>query len=64
MIEIKTFFKDWEEVSEEYARAYITCIMPKMTAMKEDEKIEWIESKRLRGITVKELLKEQTNEKR
>lgn len=56
MIEIKTFFKDWEEVDEEYARAYITCIMPKMTAMKEDEKIEWIESKRLRGITVKELL--------
>ena len=56
MIEIKTFFNDWYEVNKEQAEAYIKQIMKGMTNLKEADKVKFVEEKRLRGITVEELL--------
>lgn len=56
MIEIKTFFTDWHEVSREYAEKYIRQAMSGMTNLKEADKVKFVEEKRLRGITVEELL--------
>ena len=56
MIEIKTFFADWHEVSREYAEKYIRQAMNGMTNLKEADKVKFVEEKRLRGITVAELL--------
>ena len=60
MIEIRGFFTDWHEVSKEQAREYVSDIMKRMTALKKSEQIEFIELKRLRGITVKELLSDKS----
>lgn len=56
MIEIKSAFTDWHEVSREYAEAYIKQAMSGMTNLKEVDKVKFVEEKRLRGITVAELL--------
>lgn len=60
MIEIRGFFTDWHEVDEEKAREYISKIMKMMIAMNKSEQIAFIEQKRLRGITVKELLSDKS----
>lgn len=59
MIEIRGFFTDWHEVDKEKAREYISKIMKMMIAMKKSEQIAFVEEKRLRGITVKELFETQ-----
>ena len=59
MIEIRGFFTDWHEVDEENAREYISKIMKMMIALKKSEQIAFVEEKRLRGITVKELFETQ-----
>lgn len=47
---------EFEEVAdEEQAREYVSDIMKRMTALKKSEQIAFVEEKRLRGITVKEL---------
>ena len=56
MIEIKTFFNDWREVSREKAEEYIKLVISGAQAMPHAEIIKFIEEKRLRGITVEELL--------
>lgn len=58
MIEIRHFFTEWHEVSREKARKFISCIIPQMVALPHSEKIKFIENKRLRGITVAELFKQ------
>ena len=60
MIEIRGFFTDWHEVDEKKAREYISKIMKMMIAMNKSEQIAFIEQKRLRGITVKELLSDKS----
>lgn len=55
MIEIRGFFADWHEVSKEQAKEYVIDIMKRMTALNKSEQIAFIEEKRLRGITVKDL---------
>ena len=59
MIEIRGFFSDWHEVSKEQAKEYVSDIMKRMTALKKSEQIAFVEEKRLRGITVKELFETQ-----
>ena len=56
MIEIKTFFTDWHEVSREKAEEFIKLVISGAQALPHVEKIKFIEEKRLRGITVEELL--------
>ena len=55
----KKIFNDWHEVSKEQAREYISDIMKRMPALKKSEQIAFVEEKRLRGITVKELFETQ-----
>ena len=58
MIEIRHFFTDWHEVTRERAQKFVAYIIPQMTALSITGKIEFIESKWLRGITVAELFQE------
>ena len=58
MIQIKTFFIDWKEVTKEEAKRYIEKIAPMMIALTDQEKIDFINKKRLRGITYEELFEE------
>ena len=58
MIQIKTFFTDWKEVTKEEARRYIKKKAPMMVALTDQEKIDFINKKRLRGITYEELFEE------
>lgn len=56
MVEIKSLFTDWHTVTKEQAKKYIQFVYNNITAMNEKQKIEYIEQKRLRGITYKELM--------
>lgn len=58
MIQIKSFFTDWQEVDKETAKRFVKGIMQGATAINYNEKIKYIEDKKLRGITVKELLED------
>lgn len=58
MIEIKSFFQDWKEVDEKQAKIFIQHIKSGIHNIPENEKDEFIEKRYLRGISVKELLKE------
>ena len=60
MIEIRSFFSDWHEVSKEQANEYVSNLMQRMTALKKSEQIAFIEQKRLRGISVKDLLSDKS----
>lgn len=56
MIEIKSFFGDWQEVSQEKAMDYIRHMMQGITTTSDpSKKAEFIDGKHLRGITVEEL---------
>lgn len=55
MIEIKGVFTDWKEVEPEKAREYVKLIRKGMINLSDAEKNEYINNKRLRGITVEEL---------
>ena len=52
MIEIKSYFTDWHEVDKETAKKYVMNRLKNMTYSK---KIDYINKKFLRGITVEEL---------
>lgn len=56
MIEIKSLFSEWHEVDVEKAISYVNTIKKGMINIKENEKNEYINKKRLRGTTVEELL--------
>ena len=55
MIEIKGVFSDWKEVEAEKAREYVKLIRKGITNLSDAEKNKYINTKRLRGITVEEL---------
>ena len=57
-IQIKSHFGDWKTVSKEQAKDFVKTMMKGMNAVPEAKKAEIIEEKHLRGITVKELLKD------
>ena len=54
-IEIRGIFSDWTEVSPKRAREYIKIIKRGMTNLNDTDKNNYINTKRLRGITVEEL---------
>ena len=56
MIEIKTMFSSWREVSVEQAREFVLNKMADITNIKDKDKPRFIEAHCLRGITVAELL--------
>ena len=58
-IEIRSFFSDWHKVDKQTAINYIKWVIESTTGMKGEKLIKFIEEKRLRGITVEELLKNQ-----
>ena len=59
-IEIRGIFSDWTEVNPQQAREYIKIIKRGMTNLSNTDKNKYINSKRLRGITVEELENVQT----
>lgn len=62
IIEIRHFFTDWHEVTRERAQKFVAYIIPHMIALPHDEKIEFIERKWLKGITVAELFNGQESD--
>ena len=54
-IEIKGLFSDWVEVDEQRAKKYVKMLKRGMTNLDDADKNEYINSKRLRGITVEAL---------
>lgn len=54
-IEIRGLFTDWTEVKLQQAGEYIKTIKRGMANLKDTDKNKYINSKRLRGITVEEL---------
>lgn len=57
-IEIKSLFTDWHEVSREQAKDYVKFLLSNITTKKNKELVQYIESNKLRGITIKELFEE------
>ena len=55
-MEIKAWFGDWVEVSEEKAWQFVIHLMSGMVAVKEEKKADLVESNHLRGTTVAALL--------
>ena len=54
-IEIKSFFSDWRITTLDHAKKYSMSVFKGITAMSDTKKIEWINEKRLRGVTFQEL---------
>ncbi len=63
MIEIRSFFQDWKEVSEEQAINYVLALRNSLPGIERDKRDDFINQKRLRGITVEELLSRSSNSK-
>ena len=59
-IEIKSIFTNWHKVDKKTAKRYVKNILHGATAMPFEKRIEYIEEKKLKGISVKELLAEET----
>ena len=55
-IEIKSWFSDWHETSLEQARRFVLSLMDGMTAVPQEQKAAFVETRYLRGITVSALL--------
>ena len=56
MIEIKSRFNGWIEVSKDKAKEFVKVLMNGMINIKEAEKENYINANNLRGITVNELV--------
>lgn len=56
MIELKTTFTDWHEVTPKQARAYVNNFLSMVTGMTYAQKIDYLNANRLRGATVAELM--------
>ena len=56
-IEVKTLFNGWRKVSYEQAKNCIKNFMSGISTKSEQEKIDYINTKKLKGITVNEVLK-------
>lgn len=55
MVQIRAWYGNWKEVTEEKARDFISCLMYGMTCP-DEQKIEIVQ-KHLKGISIGELLK-------
>ncbi len=58
MIELKSLFTDWHEVTSAQARAYVNSFIAGAVGMTYSEKIDWLNERGLRGTTVAELMEE------
>jgi hypothetical protein len=56
MIQIKSLFSDWKTVTREEAERCVRRLFNDITAMSYNEKLDYINKNRLRGITAEELL--------
>jgi len=56
-IEIKGLFSDWIEVDLQQARDYVKMLKRGITNLSDLDKNKYINEKRLKGITVEEILK-------
>ena len=56
MIEIKSHFSDWHEVTRKQAKKYILYFINHSPGIKDKDKIKYIHTNKLKGITVQELL--------
>lgn len=56
MIELRTLFTDWHEVTPKQARAYVNNFLANAPGMTYAQKIDHLNEKRLRGATVAELM--------
>ena len=54
-IEIKGLFSEWVEVDAQQARKYVEMLKRGMTNLNDTDKNKYINSERLKGITVGEL---------
>ena len=61
-IQIKSYFGNWKTVPKEQAKDFVKIMMKGMNAVPEAKKPAIIEEKHLRGISVKELLKDATKD--
>lgn len=58
MIELKSFFTGWHEVTPSQARKYVNTFISGATGMTYAEKIDYLNENCLRGTTVAELMEE------
>ena len=56
-IEIKSHFMDWHTVTKEQAKKYAKFLLENITTMKGEKLERYIEKYKIRGIKLKELLK-------
>lgn len=56
-IEIKSLFKGWREVTRERADIYVKFLLENITTMRGKKLIDYIETNKLRGIKVEELIR-------
>lgn len=56
MIEIRTLFTDWHEVTPKQARAYVSYILKNANCMPFSARVDYLNKKHLRGTTVEELM--------
>ena len=56
-IEVKTFFNGWQKVSYEQAKKCVENFISGISGMREQEKINYINTEKLNGITVNEIIK-------
>ena len=61
-IYIKGVFHGWMEVTPKQATSYIDLIRAGITGIKDEDKNEYINRNRLKGITVEELLNDSVRE--
>lgn len=55
-IQIKSHFTNWHYVTEEQAKKYVMFLLKNITAMSDQKKIDYINSNRLKNVTIEELL--------
>lgn len=55
-MKMRGIFTDWHEVTKEQASNYVKFLLENITTMRHEEKVEYINKTRLRGVTVQELI--------
>ena len=55
MVEIKTFYKDWQIVSRKQAVKFVKTMLNGMQAIRAENKADYINKRHLRGITLEKL---------
>lgn len=63
MIEVKAPYSGWKEVTREQAKRWVEAMQDGMVAIPQDEQEEYFDTHLLRGVTYKELMKDENEEK-